>query len=93
MIDCFGLRWCRDGTAISLHLGQGKAALLRVVPEAVYPGMFRVRGLNGSLTNMANLTWAKDGALAIWRASTPAKGRGDKPLEKARPSRLTPTLQ
>jgi hypothetical protein len=33
--------------------------------DAVYPGMWRVRLSDGDLTDMANLTWARDGAVSI----------------------------
>jgi hypothetical protein len=40
-------------------------AVLHVVPDDVHPGMWRIRRPDGSLTDMANLTWARDGAISI----------------------------
>jgi hypothetical protein len=41
------------------------SALVRVVPDPVYAGMWRVRRSDGTLTDMANLTWARDAAVSI----------------------------
>jgi len=39
----------------------------RIVPDAVYPGMYRVRRPDGSLSDMVNLTRAKDAARCMRR--------------------------
>jgi hypothetical protein len=36
-----------------------------VVPESAYPGMYRVRLQDGTLTDMVNLTRARDAALCL----------------------------
>ena len=47
----------------TLHLDRRAAAIVSVVPDQAYSGMWRVRLPDGSLTDMVNLTRAKDAAL------------------------------
>ena len=49
--------------ALSLHLDNSGKALLHVVPDKTYDGMWRIRFGDGSLSDMANLTRAKDAAI------------------------------
>jgi hypothetical protein len=53
-----------DGDVLR-YLGPKGRKLLRVVPDQKYPGMWRVERPDGSLTDMANCSWAKDAATAI----------------------------
>jgi hypothetical protein len=39
----------------------------RIVPDPKWPGMYRVRRPDGSLSNMMNLTRAKDALVELWR--------------------------
>jgi hypothetical protein len=48
-----------------LRLGPKGRKLLRIVQDQKYPEMWRVERPDGSLTDMANRTWAKDAATAI----------------------------
>ena len=58
------LRW--DGLNLRLKTGR----LLAVVePDAKYPGMYRVRTKDGHLTDMVNLSRAKDAARSLAMAS------------------------
>ena len=58
------LRW--DGLNLRLKTGR----LLAVVePDAKYPGMYRVRTKDGHLTDMVNLSRAKDAARSLAIAS------------------------
>jgi hypothetical protein len=57
------LRWKDD----ALYLDGKGRALLRIVPDATYAGMWRVKRSDGSLSDMANRTWAKDAGLTIAR--------------------------
>lgn len=50
-----------------------KATGITVEPDAKYPAMYRVRGADGTLSDMVNLSRAKDSALS-WLAE--ARGRG-----------------
>jgi hypothetical protein len=54
-----------------LYYGTRGSSLVEVVPDDNWPGMWRVRQRDGSLTDMANLTRAKDSALAIARQVHP----------------------
>jgi hypothetical protein len=67
------LRWHRDGAAwVLMHK---RRRMGRVVPDEKYPGMYRVALSAGRLSDMANLSWAKDAAMAaalrelVWEAS------------------------
>ena len=52
-------------TATGYALPLGRKPLLHVVPDSKYHGMWRVERPDGSHTDMANLSWAKDAALNI----------------------------
>jgi hypothetical protein len=80
LIGC-DLTWRRDGTDwVLLHK---RRRMGRVVPDNEHPGMYRVALSRSRLSDMANLSWAKDAALAAavreleWeanhRASNPPK--------------------
>jgi hypothetical protein len=58
-----------------LYYGRSRARLVRVVPDARYPGMWRVALGDGSLSDMVNLTRAKDAAAAIAERGPPARDR------------------
>jgi hypothetical protein len=58
------LTWCETPEGWALHCMGRRTALLHVIPDAVHP-MWRVRLPDGRLTDMANLSWARDGAVAI----------------------------
>ena len=58
------LAWQKVPEGWALHC-RGLCDAVYVVPDAVYPGMWRVRLSDGDLTDMANLTWARDGAVSI----------------------------
>jgi hypothetical protein len=53
-----------DGDVLRLGGPKGRK-LLRIVPDQKYPEMWRVERPDGSLTDMANRTWAKEAAIAI----------------------------
>jgi hypothetical protein len=47
----------------------------RVVPDAAHPGMWRVRWPDGRLSDITNLTWAKD-AVACFMQTEERRQRG-----------------
>jgi hypothetical protein len=49
----------------ALHCAGRRSAVLHVVPDATYPGMWRIRHPDGQLSDMANLIRAKDAAAAV----------------------------
>jgi hypothetical protein len=51
-----------DGLALRLKSGR---LLVTVEPDSKWPKMYRVRTQDGRLTDMINITWAKDAAIAI----------------------------
>ena len=71
------LVWHRIGADWVLMAGRRRTG--RVVPDAKYPNMWRSLLSGGRLSDMANLSWAKDSVLAAgereleWRAIDPSK--------------------
>lgn len=65
MIESKQLNWRRSQKGHTLHLERRATALLHVVPDQTYAGMWRIQSADGSLSDMANLTRAKDAALAM----------------------------
>ena len=51
-------RWC-------LYKGCDQQPLATVVPDSIYAGMYRILLPDGSLSDMVNLTRAKDAAIAL----------------------------
>jgi len=85
MIGSNQLAWRTIENGFALHRWQTKTPLLHVVPDTVYPGMWRIiRSPDGRLTDMANLTRAKDAAVFIALEILNAGKRGrQSPLEAA----------
>jgi len=57
--------WHEQSDGWALHAIGHRSAIVHVVPDKVWPGMWRIRHPNGRLSDMANLSWAKDGAIAV----------------------------
>jgi hypothetical protein len=57
--------WHEQSDGWALHAIGHRSAIVHVVPDGVRPGMWRIRHPDGRLSDMANLTWAKDGAIAV----------------------------
>jgi hypothetical protein len=73
-----GLKWHQDGDGYALSHGR-RRAMLHVVPDAKYPGiLWRVRHPDGRLSDMVNLSRAKDAARAIALAALAPKGNSAK---------------
>lgn len=56
-----------------LHYGNGRKPMIVVVLDDVWPGMWRVVGPDGTLSDMANLTRAKDAAVLICQHGPPER--------------------
>jgi hypothetical protein len=65
MYDTNKLSWKKRHEGWALYCEGRSGAILHVVPDQTYPKMWRIRCPDGSLSDMANLTWARDGALTI----------------------------
>jgi len=89
MIESHQLTWRAIENGFALHRRQTKAPLLHVVPVTVYPGMWQVRSPDGRLTDMANLTRAKEAAVAIAVETLNAEKRGRQRSLGAAPVRLS----
>jgi hypothetical protein len=59
------LIWRTTKHGLSLHYGMGRQPLVRVQPDADWPGMHRIELPDGRLSDMVNLTRAKDAAFGI----------------------------
>jgi hypothetical protein len=57
--------WHPHSDGFALHVVGKREAVLHVVPDTRWPNMYRIRHPGGVLPDMANLTWAKDGAVAL----------------------------
>ena len=55
------LQWKRDGADWVLLCQRRRMG--RVIPDSKYPGMYRIKLSHGRLSDMANLSWAKNAAL------------------------------
>jgi hypothetical protein len=55
------LAWRRDGNGWILLAGRRRFG--RVVPDSKYPGMWRSVKADGQLSDMSNLSWAKNAVL------------------------------
>ena len=49
----------------ALHYGKSGKPLAHVVPDAKYPNMWRIKWPDGTLSDMVNLSRAKDAAAVI----------------------------
>ena len=64
-----------------LHYGSQRRPLIEVVPDAKWPGMWRLRTPDGTLSDMVNLSRAKDAAMASCRTWAAPPERSPVPLE------------
>jgi hypothetical protein len=71
MYDRHDLRW--DGHRVRMRSGR---LLATIVPDPDWDGMWRVRMPNGNVSDMVNLTRAKDAAQSIALASLNAASPG-----------------
>jgi hypothetical protein len=61
----------RDATWKGRQLFLGRKLLATVVPDADWPGMWRVKLPSGRVTDMVNLSRAKDAAVCLACAAEP----------------------
>lgn len=69
MIIMYGVRnlkWVKTEVGAAVHAGKGKSGRsVRVLPDPTYKGLWRVEYTDGTLSDMVNLTRAKDAAQGI----------------------------
>ena len=76
MIEVRDLSWRKaDGSRI-LYLRQ--KASVEVIPDKTYPNMWRVQLPDGTVSDMANLVWAKDAAVSIALGTLNPKKKAEK---------------
>jgi hypothetical protein len=68
-------------TNAALTLSVGRRPTLRIEPDLTYSGMWRVRLPSGTLSDMANLSRAKDAALDIAEGIEARKNPHKSPLK------------
>jgi len=61
--------------AFALHYRQAHTPLVQAVPDAVYPGMWRLLWPDGQLSDLANLSRIRDAAIAICERGPPQRDR------------------
>src|SRR5262249_51432178 len=59
------LKWRNADGRLFLYHGNDPNPLVTIEPDSKYAGMFRIRFPDGGLSDMANLTRAKDAAIAL----------------------------
>jgi hypothetical protein len=59
--------------AYALFNGRSKAPLVWAVPDAAYPGLYRIRSPDGRLSDLANLTRIKDAARVLCERGPPPR--------------------
>jgi hypothetical protein len=60
---------------LALHNGRARRPLVLIVPDPVYPGMWRLAWPDGRVSDMANLSRIKDAAIAICERGPPQRNR------------------
>jgi len=83
-MSSLNLNWRSDSDGFGLYRGRCSVPTLRVVRDAVYPGMWRVRWPDGRLSDMANLTRSKDAARRF-AESEERRERGRRSASEPRP--------
>jgi hypothetical protein len=81
MYDTTKLSWKKRQEGWALYCEGRSGPVLHVVPDETYPNMWRIKRQDGSLSDMTNLTWARDGALTV--ALRILNGRSDLPKRGA----------
>jgi len=59
------LNWRHADKRLFLHHGNNPNPLVTIEPDSNYPGMYRLRFPEGGLSDMVNLTRAKDAAMTL----------------------------
>jgi hypothetical protein len=65
----------RKTQAYRLHYGSAQRPLAEIVPDLVWHDMFRIAWPDGQLSDMCNLSRARDAAVAIAERGPPARDR------------------
>jgi hypothetical protein len=62
-------------TTFALYYGRAQSPLVRVVPDSRQPNMWRVSWPDGALSDMVNLSRAKDACVVLCERGPPARNR------------------
>ena len=80
------LNWRHADGRLFLYYGNNRNPLLTVERDSDYTGMYRIRFPDGGLSDMANLTRAKDAAVALALKSLNSGDSGRKKRPDKRPT-------
>src|SRR5262249_10006545 len=85
IVGCDRLNWRHADGRLFLHHGNDRNPLLTVEPDSEYASMYRIRFPDGGLSDMANLTRAKDAAiaLALRNLNSEDSGAQETPVKRA----------
>ena len=70
----------------TLHRGGSKAPVISVVPDKVYATMWRIKQRDGRLSDMVNLSRARDAAVALAMDDYRQQTKGERAVEAGRDS-------
>jgi hypothetical protein len=68
----------------TLHRGGSKTPVIAVVPDKIYPTMWRIKHRDGKLSDMVNLTRARDAAITFAMNDYRQKTKGVRAVEAPR---------
>jgi hypothetical protein len=80
--------WHEHPDGWALHAVGHQSAIVHIVPDGTWPGMWRIRHPDGQLSDMANLTRARDGAIAVAMRLLDPRKRGEQRAPAASPIRV-----
>jgi hypothetical protein len=76
------LAWRRDGDSWVLLAGRRRFG--RVIPDGKYPGMWRSVKPGGQLSDMSNLSWAKNAVLIAAERELEWEGRERRAIDPSK---------
>jgi hypothetical protein len=85
------LTWRRHGTAWRLFAGRRRFG--DVVPDSKYPGMWRSVKSDGRLSDVANLSWAKNAVLVAAQCELEWEGRQRRAITPSKSQQIAPVFE
>ena len=85
------LAWRRDGDDWILLAGRRR--LGRVVPDSKYPGMWRSVKSDGQLSDLANLSWAKNAVLSAAERELEWESRHRSAITPSKSQQIAPVFE
>jgi hypothetical protein len=85
------LTWRRHGTAWRLFVGRRRFG--DVVPDSKYPDMWRSVKSGGQLSDMANLSWAKNAVLIAAQRELEWEARNRRAITPSKTQQIAPVFE